>query len=361
MSETRSVEERSPSVTPRLLEPQLSARLLKPFLAVLRDHPKVPANVRQHYEEMDPEQRVPASTALSLLRAAEELTGDPDLGLRAALVTDLGDYDVIEYMALSCNTIAEAMEVAGRYIDLVNDAARYRLEQRGDWTVMRVTSQLPFSRAAIDFQLATLYRVALNWLGSDLPAEREVWFSYAAPKDTDAYTTAFRGARVRFGAECTGLVWPSHAVHTKLRTADAKLNQVLRRHADRLLEDLTRLDKFQDRVRALVIEGLTDGTGTAEGVADRLHMSRRTLLRKLEREGTTFKELVDNTRRELALRYLEAGELGASEIAALLGFAQPSAFHRAFKRWTGTTPLGYRRQAAAQRVSMPATLVQAIP
>jgi AraC-like DNA-binding protein len=107
----------------------------------------------------------------------------------------------------------------------------------------------------------------------------------------------------------------------------------------------------------MIIEGLADGTATADAIAGRLHMSRRTLLRKLEREGTTFKELVDNTRRQFALRYLEAGELGASEIAALLGFAQPSAFHRAFKRWTGTTPLGYRKAFSAKQGSMPADVL----
>jgi AraC-like DNA-binding protein len=72
-------------------------------------------------------------------------------------------------------------------------------------------------------------------------------------------------------------------------------------------------------------------------------MSPRTLGRKLEREGTTFKELLDDLRRRLALRYVGASDLALSEIAFLLGFSQAAAFHRAFKRWTSQTPLEYRR------------------
>ena len=335
--------------TPRPPEPHITARLLRPFLTVLRGHPNVPERLRAHYESMDPDRRVAASTAMALLRAAEALPGEPDLGLRAAMATDLGDYAVVEYAAVSCGTLGEALEATARYIDLINDAVKYSLEYRGHWAVLKISSRLPFSRAALDFQLGTLYRVGLNWIDADLPPERQVWFGYAPPGDRSTYATVFRGAHVRFNTACTGLAWPAAALKAPLRTADPKLNAVLRRHAERLMADLNRHETFHDRVRGMIIDGLADGTGTADAIAARLHMSRRTLLRKLEREGTTFKELADNTRRQFAMRYLEAGELDASEIATMLGFAQPSAFHRAFRRWTGTTPLAYRRAFVARQ------------
>jgi AraC-like DNA-binding protein len=78
-------------------------------------------------------------------------------------------------------------------------------------------------------------------------------------------------------------------------------------------------------------------------IARQLHISPRTLGRKLEHEGTNFKELLDDLRRRLALSYVGGHDLGLAEIAFLLGFSQSAAFHRAFKRWTGVTPLEYRR------------------
>ena len=81
---------------------------------------------------------------------------------------------------------------------------------------------------------------------------------------------------------------------------------------------------------------------TAESIATTLHMSRRTMTRRLEEEGTTYKDLLDGVRKQLAVGYLTETSMGVGEVAFLLGFSQGPAFHRAFKRWTGETPMEYR-------------------
>jgi len=85
------------------------------------------------------------------------------------------------------------------------------------------------------------------------------------------------------------------------------------------------------------------GSPSADHIAARLHMSRRTLARRLEQEGTTFKALLDELRRDLAMRWLVTEDLGVAELGHRLGFCEPAAFHRAFKRWSGKTPGQYRR------------------
>jgi AraC-like DNA-binding protein len=91
------------------------------------------------------------------------------------------------------------------------------------------------------------------------------------------------------------------------------------------------------------LKELEGGNPSAVRIASALHMSGRTLTRRLEDEGTTFKDLLDDLRKSLSLRYVGSTDLGLSEIAFLLGFSQSAAFHRAFKRWTQQTPLEYRR------------------
>jgi len=104
-----------------------------------------------------------------------------------------------------------------------------------------------------------------------------------------------------------------------------------------------RYSSITDRVRGLVKEQLAGRDLSVDGIADRLHMSRRTLHRRLTEEGVTFKELADEVRLDLSLRYLERPELGMGEISFSLGFSNLASFCRAFKRWTGRTPMEYRR------------------
>ena len=92
----------------------------------------------------------------------------------------------------------------------------------------------------------------------------------------------------------------------------------------------------------MIAEELCDGEPTLDRLARRLHMSARTLHRRLAEESTTFRQVVSEVRQELAERHLREGKLAIAEIAFLLGFSEASAFHRAFKRWTGLSPQKYR-------------------
>lgn len=97
------------------------------------------------------------------------------------------------------------------------------------------------------------------------------------------------------------------------------------------------------RVRALLLSTLKDGPLSAEAVAGKLGVTRRTLTRRLREEGTSFTELLEDVRRQAAIHYLTASDHGADDIAFLLGFSEASAFVRAFKRWQGVAPMAYRR------------------
>ena len=158
----------------------------------------------------------------------------------------------------------------------------------------------------------------------------------------------FPNARLQFGATFNGFVFDAGLLEVRLPGADPGLHGVLRRHGDALLEALPKGDKVADKLRKLISQELSHGEPSASFAAHSLHMSGRTLARKLEREGTTFKAVLDDTRRVLALHYLAEHTVDVTEIAMQLGFAHTSAFFRAFRRWTGSSPLEYRRGQQGQ-------------
>jgi AraC-like DNA-binding protein len=136
----------------------------------------------------------------------------------------------------------------------------------------------------------------------------------------------------------------SPAIRSTKRFADPGLCAVLDRHAEELLAKYPREDSLIERLRAIIKQQLSGGDASLERVAQQLGMSGRTLQRKLRDHGSSHQELLDEMRRDLAMRHLREPEMAICEVAYLLGFSESSALHRAFKRWTGMTPSEFRRR-----------------
>ena len=118
----------------------------------------------------------------------------------------------------------------------------------------------------------------------------------------------------------------------------------MKAHSEALLEKLERSKSIKGRVEDLLTPLLHTGEATMGAIASQLGLSRQSLFRKLRAEGVTFEEVLEGLRRRLALRYLNGEDLTVKETAFRLGCSEPSSFSRAFKRWTGTSPLAVRRK-----------------
>jgi AraC-like DNA-binding protein len=171
---------------------------------------------------------------------------------------------------------------------------------------------------------------------------REVCFQHDAPPDIQEHERIFR-APVKFNMPVSKLVFDQALLQLPLIEADPVLSAVLDRHAEELLAKLPRRGGLTDEVRALLRQAINGGDPSLEAVSQQLNLSPRTLQRKLKDEHTSHQDLLDEMRRDLSVRYLREPEMAICEVAYLLGFSEPSAFHRAFRRWTGTTPREYRR------------------
>jgi AraC-like DNA-binding protein len=332
-----------------------SVRLMKPFARLLRTYANMPPELVAPIEELDPEARIPVATVHELLRGTIAITGDEEIGLKAAEMIEIGDYGALEYAASSAQTSGEALGVIGRYMHLINDALTFSIRVEGERAIVSLDNAVVMPRAAEDFEVAAFYAAIEARAGGSMPWPFEVSFSHPEPATTAAYVRVFsEQATIRFGQPSCGFTFPRQALEDPLPTADPKLHALVRGLADRLLLELPKAESFTARVRVLLMDGLARGKSSALDIAQALHVSPNTLTRKLAHEGTRFKQLSEELRRSMALRYVGETDLALSEIAFLLGFSQSAAFHRAFKRWTEQTPLEYRAARRGLAVALPA-------
>jgi AraC-like DNA-binding protein len=290
-------------------------------------------------ELSDPERRLPREIIVSLWHAAREITGDEAFGLHVAEMLRPGMFDVVEYLARSSRTLGDAAQRAQRYVRLFDDVAELVIRELDDERASfapRLSHGLSFPDGVVECVLAATVVFARQITGQPI-VPLEVTFTHGPPRDLGEHRRVF-GVTPRFHADGHALIFARSHLDLALVTADPALSAILDRHAEQLLARLPPVDRFVDRVRGLLAEELRGGDPTAERIATRLHMSSRTLRRRLEEQGSGFSPLLDELRKELALRYLDEARLGLDEISFELGFADARAFRRAFKRWTGRTP-----------------------
>jgi AraC-like DNA-binding protein len=173
---------------------------------------------------------------------------------------------------------------------------------------------------------------------------RGVALTYARPPDVTEHTRVF-GAGVRFSQPYACLEFDRALLDLPLQGMDPNLAAVLDRFAQHRLEELPRPVDLVDDLSQRIGQALRGTIPDAATLARQMGMSARTLSRRLHERGLTYQEVVDQARRELALRHLLNKDLKVIEVAFLLGFSEVSTFYRAFRRWTGTTPAAYRRES----------------
>ena len=178
---------------------------------------------------------------------------------------------------------------------------------------------------------------------------RAAGFRHAAPSSPVARSELRRvlGVEPAFLQPLNFLEVDAALVDRPNPTSDPRLSRVIERHAEALLEARPLpVASASERVRSLLARAIGEGEITLAAIAAKSKMSERSLQRRLADEGVTFDALLDEVRRDLALRYLADPKIAVAEVAYLLGYSEPSPFHRAFKRWTGKTPTEARKRAA---------------
>lgn len=296
-----------------------------------------------------PDERVPLVSMYALIELAAAAVGPTLFGVTIASTIDVELFDALGFLVLTSPTFGAAMERTLRYQRIWNDGERTAMTTVGDHVHMRYEPFGPPRAAHRHMAEMFVYDVGVN--GPRLVAEpsppQVVRLRAEPPPDLAAYTEAF-GAPVEFGAAVDEVVLPRSLLAQPMPQANAAMHAFFVRHADTILARLEPAPSLRDRVHAFVVEHLSDGRATLPHAAAAVGTSARTLQRRLHGEGTSFDELVEAVRRAHALMFLDA-HMSIAEVAYLLGYAEPSVFHRAFKRWTGASPELWRATHGATK------------
>ena len=312
----------------------------RPFMEELASRRLLPDWLVEDAKRSDPEDRFSLPAAMQMLETAAAICGDPDLGLHAALRMSL-EPQLLEYTAVSCETGREAYETMARYIVVVNEGLEVTVRVEGDLAVVAFEDHGAMNRIAVDFTLASVYLLHLRWGAPGARERTSVEFRYRAPTDVRVHHELFGADHVSFGAPRHALCFPAAWLEEPLCSADRRLHAVLLRSLNERLDELPVRQGLTQKVRALLRETPLDHGLHSQLMAERLEMSPRTLTRRLEAEGTTFRTLLDEARCAETLRCLLGDRLSVRETAQRVGFADTTAFYKAFRRWFDMTPSEY--------------------
>lgn len=293
--------------------------------------------------------RVRGSQVERLWSCASEQLQDPLVGLHMSEAYGPGTLDLLGYIILSCATLGDVLERASRYARLLNDGMRIELVRMQSLSYCRITvvesmdNYLRRSPAhAVDATWGGFTR-ELRRLTAEGVVPHEVWLR--RPRPPRAQQEEYRrvlGAPVVFDAPEDRFILSSPSLDVPILAANPALLAIFEQHADAVLGGMEKPGSRSTQVAAVLTRRLKGEVPPLKAIARELAMSARTLQRALQQDGTSFQRLVDDVRRELAIRHLSDPRASASQVGFLLGFSEPSTFHRAFRRWTGTTPGAYR-------------------
>ena len=301
----------------------------------------------EHERLQQPAARFPHAAIQHLWALAVEASGDPCFGLRVAGFWRPTAFHALGYSWLASRNLDEALDRLVRYSAIVNTASRGNLnvERQGDSVSLVAAVEKvmpPPNPAAMDAGMTTILLMCRAAYGKQF-RPLEVSMRHPDPGCAQRFADIYR-APVLFAQSRYSMRIDVAVAAESLATANPELVRV----NDRIVTDyLARLDRddIVMRVRAELIERLPSGKVDEADIAASLHLSRRSMQRRLRERGVSFSQLLEGTRRELSLQYVRESRHPFNEIAYLVGFSEPANFSRAFKRWYGEAPSHYREKS----------------
>ncbi len=291
-----------------------------------------------------PGARLPTDQISRLWELAVEQSGNPAIGLAQYDVARPASFDVVGYAMMSCADLRAAFERLIRYMLILSDALTMTLsKEKGGYRISfeMYGGSRPVPRARIEYIVVTVIGFC-RWISGRDVHPLAIELPYPPPADLAPYRTAFR-CPVSFDASATSLHFAEADMNAPLPTSNPQLAELHERYAGDYIRQFDHA-QTSHRARQVIIRRLPDGEPRRNEVAGELCMSERTLQRRLEEEATSFIQLLDDTRRELAQQYLGRLHLSLAQAAYLLGFADQTSFFRACKRWFDLSPGQYRSQ-----------------
>ena len=287
----------------------------------------------------DPDGSIPPQICAEIFAAVKRERRVKNLALRVAVEMPVGSHPLLDYLVCTSESVGEGLKQLARHLGLANPAVR--LSFREDEDAIRVLVEGTDDPFTVELTVSLSVLRMIRESGEQFRV-KQVCFRHQ-PEDATEFEHVL-GCGVESRSSWSGFALTREAWQLPLRRRDPALRIWLERKAAKILARQTGGGGIVPDVRQLLAAFSRENNMSIEVVAQRLAMSPRTLQRRLAEEGTSFDSLRDTMRKQIAETYLADSTLSIGEVAFLLGFSEPGAFHRAFKRWYNTTPLAFRKQ-----------------
>lgn len=264
----------------------------------------------------------------------------PMLGFQHGQHFDAARWGVLGFIAATAQSFQAAIEAQYRFQSLSGNMGAPLQFCHGGITTLQWVPAYNCSYHLAEQVVTGLVSLARDVTNNLNYAPNAVYFTHKAPADVSHYERYFK-CDVFFAAQFNGLEVNNELLEVPLRKSDTETHKILIQHAQSLLEEQSFTSPLEV-IKDYVVKTLPSHVPDIEEIADYLHLSVRSTQRKLQEYGTSYSQVLDAIRKELALTYLRQTQNSVLYVSERLGFSEQSAFQRAFKRWTGVTPKRYR-------------------
>lgn len=289
----------------------------------------------------------------TLLEQVQITLGQPALGL------SIGEYVKVEYLGClgyllkTSEDLEQALRCFERFQRLLYDgnraAIQYERDRQGSQQVKLIwEADYGYSNQLSDELLISgLLHLVREMLADKAIRPVRIEFTNTIPVETEAIYREYFGCEICSSQPNLCVVFRARDFSLPIQGGDQQLHRLISTQAENLLEQAPNADasSILIKVRKIMVRALHEGEPTVETIASQLHMSSRSLHRHLKEEGAVFRDILKETRKSLARKYLTDAKLSIPEVALMLGYSEQSAFSRAFRQWFDETPLQYRKRA----------------
>jgi AraC-like DNA-binding protein len=300
---------------------------------------------------LDIDGRVPKEVVARAWDIAAQVTKNDSLGLQASLHAPPGTFPVLDHIAANQPCLGDALASMARYCRLCDDELCMTFDRHAAGATVRLafpSKEARYSRHWAEWFVGLLVSRARTLSGSGETGPSRVTFQHGAPEDLTEMARVL-GCTPQFDCPSTSVSFDEDLLGIRIQNASAFLSRIVLKHAESDLEQFGPAEPFAASAGRALKAMLAEKPPTIKALALRFRCSVRTLQARLAKENTSYADVLDDVRRDLALQYANDHNVRIMELSLLLRFSDASSFYRAFKRWTGTTPLEYRGRSLARR------------
>ncbi|MBC2579422.1 AraC family transcriptional regulator [Clostridium sp. DJ247] len=290
-----------------------------------------------------PDNRLTSEGVNRIIQAAVKLTNNEDIGLLQGARLSKGFSSILGYILMNCDTLGEAALKYCKYEKIVDETSITDIKIESNFAILSNTTidnKLLNNRQFSDFKISGMLSYAKLLTGKNIRLNK-VCFTHRKPKDISEYQKIFQ-CPIFFEESMNALVFDYESLKLLITEPNRSLLILFEKNIQEVLQERDGSETYTKKVTRIITKETKGELPKIDLVARKLTISTRGLQIRLKNEGTSYTKLISKVQREMAEKYLKDKNNSTDEIAYALGFSDTSAFHRAFKKWTGITPKEFR-------------------